>query len=232
MALQITTAALAAKIRVSADPTTPPAEPELGIVEGLRSVADELINLYAPDAPDSVKDEAAVRFVGYLYDAPAGGAVHVDAMRHSGAMSLLAWWRDDGADVVDGTGGGGPAARDTKYFAYVDAPADRDTPVAEVVALFDASVYTGMQGQSFTGLRWTVPNHAYKSVYGLLVPTDFTFTQIIAEPDDFPHDVADLWPQQVDVVNNGATFHQFIAVDPLDWQNGGGGQRVYELRTP
>ncbi len=103
MALQITTAALAAKIRVSADPTTPPAEPELGIVEGLRSVADELINLYAPDAPDSVKDEAAVRFVGYLYDAPhAGAGVHPDAMRNSGAMSLLAWWHEGGAYAADG----------------------------------------------------------------------------------------------------------------------------------
>ena len=66
-------------------------------------VATELVERYAPDAPDAVADEAAIRCAGYLAQQPSdarrsttvGGvssswaATHTSALRHSGAMALL-----------------------------------------------------------------------------------------------------------------------------------------------
>ena len=242
MALQITTAALAAKIRVSADPTTPPAEPELGIVEGLRSAADELINLYAPDAPDSIKDEAAVRFVGYLYDAPhAGAGVHVDAMRHSGAMSLLAWWRHDGADTVDGAditesatpetpltpsnpvdpmNGGDMTPVDpntlTSYFAAVDAPADTSTPEADVAALFTPAAFQA--GTSFMGRDVEPPgNYDVQKVEGFAIHPDLSFTHVIASPNAIRQDVTSFYVRKSDVEFGGQTYRRYLAVRPGNW---------------
>ena len=116
-----------------------------------------------------------------------------------------------------------------KFFAYVDAPADQLTPEADIVALFSEGVYEGNTGQRFTGFAWTVPDHANESVYGLVIPDNFEFTRIIANPDTFHEDVTGLWPQQVDLDFNGVTFHQYIAIDPLDWAAGGAGQRRYAL---
>ena len=116
-----------------------------------------------------------------------------------------------------------------KFFAYVDAPADQLTPEADIVAMFSEGVYEGNTGQRFTGFGWTVPDHADESVYGLVIPDNFEFTRIIANPDTFHEDVTALWPQQVDLDFNGVTFHQYIAIDPLDWAAGGAGQRRYAL---
>ena len=76
-----------------------------------------------------------------------------------------------------------------KFFAYVDAPADQATPPADVVALFTEAVYEGNAGTRFTGFQWTVPDHADESVYGLVIPDNFEFTRIIANPDTFHEDV-------------------------------------------
>ena len=73
----------------------------------LLDVATELVDRYAPDAPPSVLNESVVRVCGYLAQQPsdarresttggisAGWApTHVSALRHSGAMSLLAQWK-------------------------------------------------------------------------------------------------------------------------------------------
>ena len=223
MALQITPAALAAKIRVSADPTTPPAEPELGIVEGLRSVADELINLYAPDAPDSVKDEAAVRFVGYLYDAPhAGAGVHVDAMRNSGAMSLLAWWRHDGADMVDGTditesatpetplepndpvdpmNGGDMTPVDpntlTSYFAAVDAPAGHRPLRRPMWRPSSPQPHSRREPHSWGGTWSRRATTSPSKVEGFAIHPDLAFTHLIASPNALRQDVTAFYVQEV-----------------------------------
>ena len=69
----------------------------------------------------------------------------------------------------------------TKYFAYVDAPLDLATPVADVVALFTDAVW--LAGAAFTGLRFTAPTHINESIYGVLVEDAFSFTSIIASPD-------------------------------------------------
>ena len=73
-----------------------------------------LVNRYAPDAPEAVRDEAALRVAGYLNEQP-GAAVtsesvgdvatryaagNVSALRHSGAMALLSPWKVRRAGVI------------------------------------------------------------------------------------------------------------------------------------
>ena len=73
------------------------------------SVADALVNKYAPSAPSAIRDEAVVLIVGYLHDrpsAPQHGFAYV--FRSSGAEPLLAAWRAPnlgGANVVVGPTG-------------------------------------------------------------------------------------------------------------------------------
>ena len=72
-------------------------------------VAGELIQRYAPGAPQAVKNEAAIRIIGWLKDQPAFAlrrtenergqeveyqtAQNMSALRHSGAMALLTAWK-------------------------------------------------------------------------------------------------------------------------------------------
>lgn len=65
------------------------------------------VERYAPDAPDAVLNEAAVRFGGWLAEAPASGArsestgdistsfspAMTGGFRASGAMALLSPWK-------------------------------------------------------------------------------------------------------------------------------------------
>ena len=92
MAVTITATQLATATRSTAD-----------VAGRLLPVATELVERYAPDAPDAVADEAVIRCAGYLAQQPSdarrsttvGGvssswaATHVSALRHSGAMALL-----------------------------------------------------------------------------------------------------------------------------------------------
>ena len=91
MAVDVTQ--LAAALRLG-DGVTAPEEPLLSILMRSLGVADATIALLAPDAPAAVKDEAAVRYAGYLYDAPASpsGDRYAAAWRNSGAASLVASW--------------------------------------------------------------------------------------------------------------------------------------------
>ncbi len=74
----------------------------------LRPVAVALVERFAPDAPDTVQNEAAIRCAGWLAESPAGairsettGDVRTvfdvarasSALRHSGAMGLLSPWK-------------------------------------------------------------------------------------------------------------------------------------------
>ena len=93
MPLGITISELAVAIRLSTDPTGDLAEPDLGILTRERTVAEAMIERYAPGAPVGVKDEAAVLMVGNLYEMPVSKRDHNNAFRKSGAMSLLAFWR-------------------------------------------------------------------------------------------------------------------------------------------
>ena len=88
----ITAAALAEILEV--DSTT---------AERLAEVVTELVERYAPGAPDVIKREAAIRCAGWLSEAPSAGVRSetagpfstdytpsmTSALRHSGAMALL-----------------------------------------------------------------------------------------------------------------------------------------------
>ena len=95
MALTITMGELAAAVRLSTDPTTGPHEPYLTDLTRLLAVADGMITRYAPDAPDADKNEAAIRIVGYLLNAPPytnniNVSTPVNVLRNSHAQSILA----------------------------------------------------------------------------------------------------------------------------------------------
>ena len=92
MALTITVAQLSEAVRLTVSGS--PDVPYLAIVTRQRSVAESIIEDYAnDDCPDDVKNEAAIRIVGYLLDAPTGRTPQ-DAFTHSGAKSLLSRWHD------------------------------------------------------------------------------------------------------------------------------------------
>lgn len=68
----------------------------------LCKVADAEIERYAPQAPEPIKKEAAVRYVSYLYD--IDGSQHPNystAFTNSGAKGVLSTWRKHTASVID-----------------------------------------------------------------------------------------------------------------------------------
>ena len=82
--------------------------------ERLLPVVAELVERYAPAAPEAVANEAAVRCAGYLAETPpdarrsettgavstSWAATHTSALRHSGAMSLLSPYKVRRAGAV------------------------------------------------------------------------------------------------------------------------------------
>ena len=82
--------------------------------ERLLAAASALVERYAPDAPQAVKNEALIRCAGWLSDAPADGTrghtagpfsienspSMTSALRHSGAMALLSPWKVRRAGVI------------------------------------------------------------------------------------------------------------------------------------
>ena len=93
--MALTTAEIAVALRITADPNVAPAEPLLSILHRQLQTAVSLIDLYAPAAPEHVRDEAAIRLTGYLYELPPtsggspGGGISQSPIRHSGALPLL-----------------------------------------------------------------------------------------------------------------------------------------------
>ena len=95
----------AAAVRVTTDPTSGPPEPYLTEMTRHLAVAEASIDRYAEDAPDVVKNEAAVRFVGYLLEAPPVSRLGAttsgtDAFSNSGAKALLSSWHTLGSERV------------------------------------------------------------------------------------------------------------------------------------
>ena len=89
MAVTLTVAQLAEAIRLGST-----AE-ETAQATRLLATATAAVTRHAPDAPDAIQNEAAVRVAGYLYDAPqsARGAGYADFLRNSGALALLLPYR-------------------------------------------------------------------------------------------------------------------------------------------
>ena len=91
--MAVTLTELAGALRLG-DGETLPVEPVAGILERLKAAGSSLIATVSPDAPDTIKDEALVRFVAYIYDSPnaSPGDGYASAWRNSGAESLVSRW--------------------------------------------------------------------------------------------------------------------------------------------
>ena len=89
MAVTITRADLAARIRLGRTPT------ELTETDQILAYATEVVTKHAPDAPDVVHNEAVFRLAGYIYDRPFASADtrFSNVMRNSGAASALLPYR-------------------------------------------------------------------------------------------------------------------------------------------
>ena len=73
----------------------------------LLAAATALVDRFAPAAPEAIKDEATIRTAGWLAEQPAASVrseavgdvstayapAMASALRHSGAMALLAPWK-------------------------------------------------------------------------------------------------------------------------------------------
>ena len=84
-------------------------------VQRMLSVAAAWSTRYAPNAPESVLNEAVARIVGYLGETPSPPLASLEsaevkmsyatgqlsAFRHSGAMALLSPWKIRNAGVVE-----------------------------------------------------------------------------------------------------------------------------------
>ena len=96
MAVTLTAAELAEAVGVDATTAT-----------RLKAVAAALVERYAPDAPDAVANEAAIRTAGWLAEQPSAAIrsetegdiqtsyspTMLSALRHSGGMALLSPWK-------------------------------------------------------------------------------------------------------------------------------------------
>ena len=83
-------------------------------VQAIGAAASALVEDYAPDAPQAVRDEALIRCAGYLAGSDFGGIAsesigpqsytwtvnHADMFRRSGAAALLSSWRVRRAGLI------------------------------------------------------------------------------------------------------------------------------------
>lgn len=91
MAVTVTALELATALR-AADGVTALTEPLAGQVNRLLGSVVVLVEVYAPDAPEAVQNEAAIRLAAWLFDAVPGRTT-ADALGQSGARSILAPFR-------------------------------------------------------------------------------------------------------------------------------------------
>ena len=116
MAVTLDTAGLASALRMG------DTDEETAEATRLLAFATTSVVKHAPAAPDVVHNEAAIRVAGYLFDMPnAGrGAGYADALRNSGAMSILLPYR--------------------VHRAGSTAPAADETPAADALSLLGTEV--------------------------------------------------------------------------------------------
>ena len=97
MAVTLTVVQLLEALRMGSAPE------ETAQATRLLSLTTEAVTKHAPDAPDVVQNEAVIRMAGYLFDQPfmTTGARFANALRNSGAASLLMPYRTNRARSVD-----------------------------------------------------------------------------------------------------------------------------------
>ena len=92
MAVSITPGEVAVAIRAASDKDAVPA-PVAAVIAFIAAAAVELVNRYAPEAPEAVGNMAVVRVAGWMWDSEPGDARLGAALEQSGAASLLSQWR-------------------------------------------------------------------------------------------------------------------------------------------
>ena len=93
MAVTLTAIQLAAAMRIG-DGVTALVEPQASVISRILASATALVESYAPNAPESIQNEAAIRVGGYLYDSPPGASMRfANPLGDSGAQALLARFR-------------------------------------------------------------------------------------------------------------------------------------------
>lgn len=92
-----------------------PTAEEAEEAERLLRVSYEIVNEYAPNAPDVIRDESALLCAGYLYDRPdtARGIGFANVLRNSGAQAMLLPWREHGGGLIGQDTGGRVTERET-----------------------------------------------------------------------------------------------------------------------
>lgn len=93
--MALTVAQLQAALRIDS-----PDAAQTALLTRFLAVAVALVQEHAPGAPEGIRDEAAARVVGYLYDAPTTGR-RISPLQGSGAASLLLPWRVHRAGTID-----------------------------------------------------------------------------------------------------------------------------------
>ena len=113
MAVTISVEEVAVAIRAAGDVDSVP-PPIVTVITVLLGAASAIVIEHASQAPDAVHNVAVIRLVGWLYDADPSEARSGQALRMSGAQSLLAGWREHRAGPVGATPAGtGPAPAPT-----------------------------------------------------------------------------------------------------------------------
>lgn len=90
--MALTAQQLANALRITADAEDAVPTEHAPTISRLLGVTDAMVMLYAPSAPETVRDEARVRLAGYLFDRPPESP-SAGALFYSGAQGLLSSWR-------------------------------------------------------------------------------------------------------------------------------------------
>lgn len=140
MPSDITTADIISAIRLTADAPTVTAE-----IDRLRTVAFEMLIVYAPDAPLHMSNQAVTMIVDYLYNMPGQIQLrHPEILRASAALGVIAPWRE-GAPTLLPTEQR-PGTDTVARIAAQDAQATADR------ALRDVSAFSGDVTRNTNGI--------------------------------------------------------------------------------
>ena len=101
MAVTLTAIQLAAAMRIG-DGVTALVEPQASVISRILASSRAIVESYAPNAPESIQNEAVIRVGGYLFDSPPGASMRfANPLGDSGAQALLARFRIVHAVLVE-----------------------------------------------------------------------------------------------------------------------------------
>ena len=186
MAITRTIEQLAADLRIG-DGTEAPTGAAGVVLARIDATARALILAYAPLAPDAIQNEAYSRLCGWLYDTdPSGRSGSPDALKASGAASLLAPYRSKRAGRISaGTGGVAAPSGGVDQIARDAAAANAQAIAAERSARETAD--TRIEGKADANTKpasgWALSDLA-AAIVARLLPTGGTANQVLAKAAD------------------------------------------------